>query len=40
MAEYLYPEKMERLDEIEPLPLNFEDLCKGWAVTPVYAIGF
>jgi len=30
-------EEMKRLDEIEPLPLNFEDLCKGRATTPVYA---
>jgi len=32
-----YVKRMEELDEIEPLPENFEDLCKGRAIAPVYA---
>jgi len=30
-------EAMDRLNETEPLPDNFEDLCKGRAWIPIYS---
>jgi hypothetical protein len=32
-----YAEEMRRLDEIEPLPDNFEAICEGRETVPLYS---